>query len=93
MKYSKELCVSMLRSKFDEAGEYPKKSDFTQEEVMAIKSFLGPWPRALEAAGIKEPRDGMRVLRNTEKRVRAKRKLNEARKAEKRKEKENEKNQ
>lgn len=92
MKYSKELCISLLRSKQEPGGGYPKKSDFTQEEVMAIKAFLGPWPRALEAAGLKEPRDGIRIQHNIEKRIRAKRKRNEIRKLNKRKEnQENEK--
>ena len=50
---------------------------------MAIKAFLGPWPRALEAAGLKEPRDGARIRHNVEKRIRAKRRLNETRRAEK----------
>ncbi len=37
-------------------ARYPARSDFSQSEVMAIKAFLGPWPRALEAAGLKPPR-------------------------------------
>ena len=85
MKYSKGICISLLRSKYAQGGELPKKSDFTQEEIMAIKSFFGPWPRALEAAGIKEPRDGIRIQHNREKRIRAKRRLNEIRRAGKRK--------
>ncbi|MBE6850668.1 MAG: hypothetical protein E7504_02860 [Ruminococcus sp.] len=35
---------------------YPKRADFSEREVVAIKAFLGPWPRALEAAGVKPPR-------------------------------------
>ncbi|MBR5745889.1 MAG: hypothetical protein IKX92_01365 [Clostridia bacterium] len=76
MKYSKEICVSLLREKGAGTGALPKKSDFTPEEVMAIKAFLGPWPRALEAAGLKEPGDAVRAEHNREKRIRAKRKLN-----------------
>ncbi|MBQ9750273.1 MAG: hypothetical protein IJV87_06820, partial [Clostridia bacterium] len=52
---------------------YPQRSDFSDREVVAIKAFLGPWPRALEAAGIKPPRDDDRPQRNKEKRARAKR--------------------
>ena len=52
---------------------YPQRSDFIDREVVAIKAFLGPWPRALEAAGIKPPRDDDRPQRNKEKRARAKR--------------------
>ena len=32
---------------------YPKRSDFSVEQVVAIKAHLGPWPRALEAAALK----------------------------------------
>ena len=51
-------CILLLRERhaaLREAGEdrYPKRSDFTVEEVVAIKACFGPWPRALEAAGIK----------------------------------------
>jgi len=37
-------------------GRYPKREDFSSEQVCAIKAFLGPWPRALEKAGLKPPR-------------------------------------
>ena len=52
---------------------YPQRSDFSDREVVAIKAFLGPWPRALEAAGIKPLRDDDRPQRNKEERARAKR--------------------
>ena len=61
-RYTKENCLNLLREKGEALraqGRYPKRSDFTEEEVAYIKSFLGPWPRALEAAGlkpIKEPK-------------------------------------
>jgi hypothetical protein len=45
---------------------------------VAIKAFLGPWPRALEKAGVKPPREDDRVLKNKEKRIRAKRRRIEA---------------
>lgn len=32
----------------------PKRTDFDNEEMCFIKQKLGPWPRALEAAGLKE---------------------------------------
>ena len=78
MNYSKEHCVLMLRDKFDElqtAGEtrYPARKDFTNGEVNAIKAFLGPWPRALEAAGIKEE-DPERLEKKKERRINQKRK-------------------
>ncbi|MBQ6264730.1 MAG: hypothetical protein IJ050_00295 [Clostridia bacterium] len=78
MNYSKEHCVLMLRDKFDElqtAGEtrYPARKDFTNGEVNAIKAFLGPWPRALEAAGIKEE-DPERLEKKKQRRINQKRK-------------------
>lgn len=46
--------VKQLRIKYGELGRLPKKDDFDQKTMSRIKSYLGPWPRALEAAGIKE---------------------------------------
>lgn len=37
-----------------ELGFIPRKSDFDDATRSRIKAFLGPWPRALEAAGLKE---------------------------------------
>ena len=77
-KYKKEDCILLLQNKYKELkaeglSRYPQRSDFSDREVVAIKAFLGPWPRALEAAGIKPPRDDDRPQRNKEKRARAKR--------------------
>ena len=77
-KYRKEDCIRLLKNKYFELKEngmnrYPQRSDFEELEVVAIKSFFGPWPRALEEAGIKPPRDDDRVQKNKEKRIRAKR--------------------
>ena len=77
-KFQKEECIILLNNKYQELQgsgmtRYPQRSDFEDREVVAIKAFLGPWPRALEAAGIKPPRDDDRLERNREKRVRAKR--------------------
>ena len=76
-KYNKEDCLILLQNKYRELqaeglDRYPQRSDFEEREVVAIKAFLGPWPRALEAAGIKPPRDDDRSERNKEKRIRAK---------------------
>ena len=60
-RYTKEICLNLLREKGDalsSQGRYPKRSDFTEEEVAYIKSFLGPGPRALEAAGLKPTKEG-----------------------------------
>ena len=81
-KYDRNICVDLLRqmqAKIKEAGKdrFPQRSDFTEEEVVAIKAHLGPWPRALEAAGLKEARSDDRAALNREKRVRAKRRARE----------------
>ena len=46
--------VELLQNKCKELGGLPKKDDFVVVTVSRIKAFLGPWPRALEAAGLKE---------------------------------------
>lgn len=54
MVKSKENAVELLRQKADIIGRVPKKSDFGPNEIIYIKAYLGPWPRALEYAGLKE---------------------------------------
>ena len=76
-KYNKEDCLLLLNEKYRELQKqgiqrYPQRSDFNEREVVAIKAFLGPWPRALEASGLKPPRDDDRLQKNKEKRIRAK---------------------
>lgn len=44
----------LLQQKAAELGRLPKKDDFDEPTRSRIKAFLGPWPRALEAAGLKE---------------------------------------
>lgn len=44
----------LLNQKAAELGRLPKKDDFDEPTRSRIKAFLGPWPRALEAAGLKE---------------------------------------
>ena len=87
-KISKEDAISLLKEKYEsilKTGEnrFPKRSDFSEKEVVAIKAFLGPWPRALELAGIKEPRDDNKAQKNKEKRILAKRRKNALRKEQK----------
>ena len=53
-KLTNDACKELIRGKAEEVNRFPKKSDFKSEEVAAIKSFFGPWPRALEAAGVKK---------------------------------------
>ena len=77
-KYKKEDCLLLLINKHKELQDqglsrYPARSDFGEHEIVAIKAFLGPWPRALEAAGIKPPRNDDRLEKNRQKHIRAKR--------------------
>ncbi len=74
-KYTTESAITLLKTKYAELDctRYPRRSDFSEAEVMAIKAHLGPWPRALEAAGIKPPRDDAKKQRTLDKRIRAKR--------------------
>ena len=51
----KAYALVLLKDKYSELGRLPKRSDFDGETVCLIKQKLGPWPRALEAAGLKEP--------------------------------------
>lgn len=44
----------VLRQKSLELDRLPRKDDFDEPTRSRIKAFLGPWPRALEAAGLKE---------------------------------------
>ncbi len=81
-KFTREDAAALLCNKYESikaSGEerFPKRSDFTEREVSVIKSFFGPWPRALEAAGIKEPRDDKKAEKIKEKRICAKRKATE----------------
>ncbi len=49
--------IALLQKKAAQLGRAPVKSDFGEIEVIKIKSALGPWPRALEKAGLKQKRD------------------------------------
>ena len=50
----KSLAEELLRQKAKELGRLPRKDDFDEATRSRIKAFLGPWPRALESAGLKE---------------------------------------
>lgn len=77
-KLSKEDCILLLISKTAEIAELPKKSNFMDHEVAMIKSYFGPWPRALEAAGLKPPKLEEKTAKIVEKRIRAKRRKTES---------------
>ena len=53
----KAWAEELLRSKYRELGRLPTKKDFDNAACAQIKAFLGPWPRALEAAGLKPPKE------------------------------------
>ncbi len=67
-----EIAVNMLKSKSSELGRLPKRSDFESSDVCFIKQKLGPWPRALERAGLKEAVKPSAAEKSREKRERAK---------------------
>ena len=72
--------IGLLRDMASQTGRLPKKTDFAPEDAARIKSALGPWPRALEAAGLKAPREKSSLDKNREKRkkqTRQKRRANE----------------
>ena len=50
----KSWAEELLQQKYKELGRLPKKDDFDEVTRARIKAFLGPWPRALESAGLKE---------------------------------------
>ncbi len=70
----KTEAAALLRLKAQELGRMPKKSDFLDNEINMVKSCLGPWPRALEEAGLKEVSEGRiaRLKNREEKHIRAK---------------------
>ena len=71
---TREDCIEMLQEAYDLGVRvFGENSDFTVEEVAAIKSFLGPWPRALEAGGILPDRSAEREAEKKQKRIAAKR--------------------
>ena len=72
-----QYCVGLLCERYaalQAAGEdrYPRRADFTDQQVMAVKACFGPWPRALEAAGIK-PVNEEKLAEKRQKRIAKKR--------------------
>ena len=51
---NKDEAIRLLTEKAAEIKRLPKKQDFEVGLVGAIKAQLGPWPRALEKAGLKK---------------------------------------
>lgn len=50
----RQWAIAQLQHKAAELGRLPHKDDFDEVTRARIKAFLGPWPRALEAAGLKQ---------------------------------------
>lgn len=74
MEQKRELAIKMLTDMSEKLdGRLPKRSDFTGEEVCFIKQKLGPWPRALEEAGLKERKGPAAAEKSRAKRARIKR--------------------
>lgn len=69
-KLTKDDCIKLICSKFSDLKRLPVKADFTEYEVMIIKSYFGPWPRALEEAGLRASKSSERINHNREKRAR-----------------------
>ena len=84
---TREDCLECLVKMAAEKGRLPVRSDFDEYTVVKIKGFFGPWPRALEAAGLKEKPLRDRAEKNRERRRRAKSKINLEKKLKKRTEK------
>lgn len=67
----REQALRMLTEKASELGRLPKRGDFDPEDVCFIKQKLGPFPRALEQAGLKPVLRPPAALRSKQKRKRA----------------------
>ena len=76
----RDYAIKLLQEKHMQKGCLPKRSDFSDSDVCLIKQKLGPWPRALEAAGLKAPPAVSRIEHNRAKRKRAKQKRKEIKK-------------
>ena len=76
---TREDCILILQQKAALLPDrLPRRADFSPEEVVAIKAFLGPFPRALEAAGLKEKRSDGHEEAKLQKRINAKRRKTQA---------------
>ncbi len=83
---TRDECIALLQKKHAELlgrGEnrLPQRSDFPEAEVVAIKAYLGPFPRALEAAGLKPPRETGQAEINRKKRAQSKKRKRQAKRA------------
>lgn len=49
-----QSAVDVLIKRSRELGRIPQKADLSEKELCFVKGVLGPFPRALEKAGLKE---------------------------------------
>ncbi len=68
----REWAKAILRERAEELGNIPHKKDFDEATLSRIKAFLGPWPRALESAGLKDIKK-VKISRSKRKAIKAKR--------------------
>ena len=74
MEKTREYYIELLQQTAGREGRLPRKSDFSEEDVNRIKGFFGPWPWALEAAGLKESKQETRIAENRARRQRSREK-------------------
>ena len=89
---TKEERIALLQKKYEELkaqgrSDYPKRADFSENEVIMIESYFGPWPRALEEAGIKPVNEAL-LERKKQKKIARKRKKTQRKIEEKKRQKE-----
>ncbi len=53
----KEWAIKLLQEMATKQNRLPKKEDFDEVTRSQIKAYLGPWPRALESAHLKQPKE------------------------------------
>ncbi len=78
----RQYAIDLLREKFAQLDRLPKRSDFESTDVCLIKQKLGAWPRALEAAGLKDPIKPSSAEKNRLKRERSRQHRKEQKKEE-----------
>ena len=78
MEKNREYYIAALQQVFKKENRLPKKSDFSVEDVNRIKGYFGPWPWALEEAGLKESKKEERKLKNAERHLRSRERRKEA---------------
>lgn len=71
MEKNKEYYIELLKATAEQTGRLPRKADFSEDDVNRIKGFFGPWPWALEAAGLKESKQEARIAKNRARRQRS----------------------